>query len=117
MHTQINLVQDSLGWKQLESILEPAIGQCVTSNLNNFLNGRQIIFGNGERRLVPIEGWEFKNRHGNTPLMTIQPLKEETTIIAVDSSEHSNRRNRGRSPICFKEWDYNGNSRSNISTL
>ncbi|MFZ0647193.1 MAG: DNA double-strand break repair nuclease NurA [Nitrososphaeraceae archaeon] len=86
MHTQINLVQDSLGWKQLESILEPAIGQCVTSDLNNFLNGRQIIFGNGERRLVPIEGWESKNRHGNTPLMTIQPLKEETTIIAVDSS-------------------------------
>ena len=86
MHTQINLVQDSLSWKQLKSILEPAIGQCITSDHNNFLNGRQIIFGNGERRLVPIQGWEFKNRHENTPLMTIQPLKEETTILAVDSS-------------------------------
>lgn len=86
MHTQINLVQDSLEWKRLEDILEPSIGQCLSLNLTNFLNGRQIIFSNGDSRLVPIEGWACKNKHPYTTLTTIQPLKEETTIVAIDSS-------------------------------
>jgi hypothetical protein len=86
MHTQINLVQDSLGWKHLEDILEPSVGQCLSLNLTNFLNGRQIIFSNGESRLVPIQGWARKNKHSCTTLTTIQPLKEETTIVAIDSS-------------------------------
>lgn len=86
MHTQINFVQDTLEWKRLENILEPSVGQCLSLNLANFLNGRQIIFSNGESRLVPIEGWASKNKHPCTTLTTIQPLKEETTIVAIDSS-------------------------------
>ena len=86
MNTQINLVQDSLGWKRLEDILEPSVGQCLSLNLTNFLNGRQIIFSNGESRLVPIQGWARKNKYSCTTLTTIQPLKEETTIVAIDSS-------------------------------
>jgi hypothetical protein len=86
MNTQINLVQDPLGWKRLEDILEPSVGQCLSLNLTNFLNGRQIIFSNGESRLVPIQGWARKNKYSCTTLTTIQPLKEETTIVAIDSS-------------------------------
>jgi hypothetical protein len=86
MHTQINLVQDSLEWKRLEDLLEPSVGQCLSLNLTNFLSGRQIIFSNGESRLVPIQGWTCKNKHSCTALTAIQPLKEETTIVAIDSS-------------------------------
>jgi NurA domain len=86
MHTQINLVQDSSGWKQLKSFLEPAVRQCIPSELNGSLKGRQVIFGSGESKLVPIQGWTFKNKHEDTPLMTIQAVKEGTTILAVDSS-------------------------------
>jgi hypothetical protein len=86
MNTQINFVQDSLGWKRLEDILEPSVGQCLSLNLTNFLNGRQIIFSNGESRLVPIQGWARNNKYSCTTLTTIQPLKEETTIVAIDSS-------------------------------
>jgi hypothetical protein len=86
MHTQINLVQDLLGWERLESFLEPAVRQCIPSDLTSLLKGRQIVFGSGESKLVPIQGWTFKNKPEDTPLMTIQPLNEETTILAVDSS-------------------------------
>jgi hypothetical protein len=86
MHTQINLVQDSLKWKRLEDLLEPSVGQCLSLNLTNFLSGRHIIFSNGESRLVPIQGWACKNKHSCTALTAIQPLKEETTIVAIDSS-------------------------------
>jgi hypothetical protein len=86
MHTQINLVQDSLEWKRLEDLLEPSVGQCLSLNLTNFLSGRQIIFSNGESRLVPIQGWTCKSKHSCTALTAIQPLKEETTIVAIDSS-------------------------------
>jgi hypothetical protein len=86
MHTQINLVQDVLGWKQLKSFLEPAIHQCIPSELSGFLKGRQIIFGSGESKLVPIQGWTSNNKNVNAPVMTIQPLKEETTVLGVDSS-------------------------------
>ena len=86
MHAQINLVQDSLGWKRLEDILKPSIGQCLSLNLNNFLNGRQIIFSNGDSRLVPIEGWTCKSKQPCVTLTTIKPVKEETTIVAIDSS-------------------------------
>ena len=79
-------MQDSLGWKRLEDILEPSVGQCLSLNLTNFLNGRQIIFSNGESRLIPIQGWARKNKYSCTTLTTIQPLKEETTIVAIDSS-------------------------------
>ena len=86
MHTQINLVQDALGWKQLKSFLEPAIRQCIPSELSRVLKGRQIIFGSGESKLVPIQGWTSNNKNVNTPVMTIQPVKEETTVLGVDSS-------------------------------
>jgi hypothetical protein len=86
MHTQINLVQGSLGQKRLEDILEPSVGQCLSLNLTSFLNGRQIIFSNGESKPVPIEGWARRSKHPCTTLTTIQPLKEETTIVAIDSS-------------------------------
>jgi NurA domain-containing protein len=86
MLTQINLMQDSLGWKQVERILEPSVGQCISSNFTNFLKGKQIIFSNGESRLVPIQGWDCKNKQSCTKLMTIQPLQEETTMLAIDSS-------------------------------
>ena len=79
-------MQDSLGWKRLEDILEPSVGQCLSLNLTNFLTGRQIIFSNGESRLVPIQGWARNNKYSCTTLTTIQPLKEETTIVAIDSS-------------------------------
>jgi NurA domain len=86
MHTQINLVQGSLGQKRLEDILEPSIGQCLSLNLTSFLNGRQIIFSNGESRLVPLEGWAHRNKQPCTTLTTIQPIKEETPIVGIDSS-------------------------------
>ena len=79
-------MQDSLEWKRLEDLLEPSVGQCLSLNLTNFLSGRQIIFSNGESRLVPIQGWTCKNKHFCTALTAIQPLKEETTIVAIDSS-------------------------------
>ena len=86
MHTQINLVQGSLGQKRLEDILEPSVGQCLSLNFTSFLNGRQIIFSNGESRLAPIEGWASRSKHSCTTLSTLQALKEETTIVAIDSS-------------------------------
>ena len=86
MHTQINLVQDVLGWNQLKSFLEPAIRQCIPSELSSFLKGRQIIFGSGESKLVPIQGWTSNNKNVNAQVMTIQPVKEETTVLGVDSS-------------------------------
>jgi hypothetical protein len=86
MHTQINLVQDVLGWNQLKSSLEPAIRQCIPSELSSFLKGRQIIFGSGESKLVPIQGWTSNNKNVNAPVMTIHPVKEETTVLGVDSS-------------------------------
>ena len=86
MHTQINLVQGSLGQKRLEDILEPSIGQCLALNLTSFLNGRQIIFSNGESRLVPLEGWAHRKKQPCITLTTIQPLKEETPIVGIDSS-------------------------------
>jgi NurA domain-containing protein len=86
MHTQINLVQDVLGWNQLKSFLEPAIHQCIPSELSSFLKGRQIIFGSGESKIVPIQGWTSNNKNVNAQVMTIQPVKEETTVLGVDSS-------------------------------
>jgi hypothetical protein len=86
MHTQINLVRDVLGWNQLKSFLEPAIRQCIPSELSSFLKGRQIIFGSGESKLVPIQGWTSNNKNVNAQVMTIQPVKEETTVLGVDSS-------------------------------
>jgi NurA domain len=86
MHTQINLVQGSLGQKRLEDILEPSVGQCLSLNLTSLLNGKQIIFSNGEPRLAPIEGWASRSKRPCTTLNTIQALKEETRIVAIDSS-------------------------------
>jgi hypothetical protein len=85
MHTQINLLQDS-GFRQLEAILGPSISQCLTSNFGNILKGKQIIFNNGETRLVPINGWHIRNKYSRDSVITFQPLKENTTVLAIDSS-------------------------------
>jgi hypothetical protein len=86
MHTQLNLLQNSLGFKQLEAILQPSINQCLTSKLDNFLKGKQIIFCQGETRLVPINGWHIWSKYSCDPVITFQPLKENTTVLAIDTS-------------------------------
>ncbi|MGI8833875.1 MAG: DNA double-strand break repair nuclease NurA, partial [Nitrososphaeraceae archaeon] len=86
MHTQINLVQDPFGWNQLKGILEPSVSQCLSSEFSSLLCKKQIIFSNGEKRLVPINGWSSNSKHPCTTITTIHPLEENTTILAIDSS-------------------------------
>lgn len=86
MPTQINLFHDSLGFKQLGAILEPSLNQCLTSDFGNFLDGKKIIFNNGETRLVPINGWHANSKYSGNPVITFEPVKENATVLAIDSS-------------------------------
>ncbi len=86
MHTQINLVQDSLGWSHLDRILGPSVGQSIPSNFATFLKGKQIIFSDGESRLVPIQGWARNGKYPYTMVTTIRPLTEDTDVLGIDSS-------------------------------
>ena len=86
MHTQINLVQNSFGLRQLEALLEPSVNQCLSSNFGNLLKGKQIIFSDGETRLVPINGWHNRSKCAGNTIVSLQPIKADATILAIDSS-------------------------------
>jgi len=87
MNTQINLAPNSINFDHLNVTFDRSIGQCLSSNLNNILKGKKIIFSNSEKRLVPINGWGSRNNpYCTTTIKTIQPIKENTIISAIDSS-------------------------------
>jgi hypothetical protein len=87
MNTQINVASNSIDFARLDHIFERSIGERLPSNLSNILKGKNIIFSDTEKRLVPINGWGSRNNpYCPTTVKTIQPINEHTTISAIDSS-------------------------------
>jgi hypothetical protein len=51
------------------------------------LKGKKIIFTKNDKSLVPIDGWGSKSTpYCTATITTIQPIKEDTMISAIDSS-------------------------------
>ncbi|MCC2647791.1 MAG: putative NurA protein [Nitrososphaeraceae archaeon] len=65
----------------------PTLGHCLPSELHKALKGKKIIFSVDEKNLVPIEGWGKRpNPYCAETITTIQPIKGNTMVAALDSS-------------------------------
>ena len=65
----------------------PTLGHCLPSELHKALKGKKIIFSVDEKNLVPIEGWGKRpNPYCAETITTIQPIKGNTIVAALDSS-------------------------------
>lgn len=88
MNTQLNIPTCSnINVDGLGHIFDRSLGQCLSTKLDDVLNGRKIIFSIEEKSLFPVDGWGIRsNPYCTTAITTIQPIKESTVISAVDSS-------------------------------
>jgi hypothetical protein len=66
---------------------EQTLGQCLPNELQKALKGKKIIFSIDEKSLIPVDGWGKRcNPYCAETITTIQPIKGNTMIAALDSS-------------------------------
>src|SRR5215210_2872492 len=86
MATQLN-IPTGINFTEFGSMFYPTLGHCLPSELHKALKGKKIIFSVDEKNLVPIEGWGKRpNPYCAETITTIQPIKGNTMVAALDSS-------------------------------
>ena len=87
MTAQLNIQPDRINFGGFERAFDRSLGQCLSSRLEELLKGKKIIFSSDDRNLIPVDGWGIRNiPYCITPVTTIQPKADNTTICAMDSS-------------------------------
>ena len=87
MTTQLNSQSDTINFSRFEQAFDQSLGDCLSSRLDELLREKKIIFNAADKNIVPVDGWGFRNiPYCITPITTIQPSTDNTTICAVDSS-------------------------------
>ena len=87
MTAQLNFQPDGINFGEFERAFDRSLGQCLSSRLEEVLKGKKIIFSSEDKNLIPVNGWGVRNiPYCITPLTTIQPKADNTTICAMDSS-------------------------------
>jgi hypothetical protein len=87
MTAQLNFQHDGINFGEFERAFNRSLGQCLSFRLEELLKGKKIIFSSEDKNLVPVNGWGIRNiPYCATPLTTIQPKTDNTTICAMDSS-------------------------------
>jgi hypothetical protein len=86
MATQLN-IPTGIDFTEFGYMFYPTLGHCLPSELHKALKGKKIIFSIDEKSLVPIEGWGKRpNPYCAETITTIQPIKGNTMVAALDSS-------------------------------
>jgi hypothetical protein len=86
MATQLK-VPTNINFTKLGYIFDRTLGHCLPGELYKVLRGKKIIFSVEDKNLTPIEGWGKRpNPYCAETITTIQPIKENTMIAALDSS-------------------------------
>jgi NurA domain len=87
MTAQLKFQPDGVNIGKFERAFDRSLGQCLSSRLEELLKGKKIIFSSEDKNLIPVNGWGIRNiPYCTTPLTTIQPKADNTTICAMDSS-------------------------------
>ena len=87
MTAQLNIQPDRINFGEFERAFDRSLGQCLSSRLEELLKGKKIIFSSEDKNLIPVDGWGIRNiPYCITPVITIQPKADNTTICAMDSS-------------------------------
>jgi NurA domain len=87
MATQLNLASCGINFNEFGQIFNQSLDQCLSSKLNDVLNGKKIIFSGDERSLIPVDGWGIRSDpYCTTTITTIQPIQDNTIVSAIDSS-------------------------------
>lgn len=87
MTAQLNFQSNRINFSEFEHAFDQSLGQCLSSRLDELLKGKKIIFSSEDKNLVPVDGWGLRNiPYCTTPLTTIQPRMDNTTVYAMDSS-------------------------------
>jgi hypothetical protein len=87
MTAQLNIQPDGINFGEFERAFDRSLAQCLSSRLEELLKGKKIIFSSEDRNLIPVDGWGIRNiPYCITPVTTIQPKADNTTICAMDSS-------------------------------
>src|SRR5215212_904492 len=86
MAIQLKIPSD-INFTNIGYMFDRTLGHCLPSELHRVLRGKKIIFSVDEKNLVPIEGWGKRpNPYCAETITTIQPIKENTMVAALDSS-------------------------------
>jgi hypothetical protein len=86
MATQLK-IPTNINFTKLGYIFDRTLGYCLPGELYKVLRGKKIIFSVEDKNLTPIEGWgKRSNPYCAETITTIQPIKENTMIAALDSS-------------------------------
>jgi hypothetical protein len=85
MSNQLNSV---VNLTELNWTLNDSVGRSQLVNLQDFLNGKKIIFTCFKKNQVPVGGWGFKSDYDKS-IVTVRPVKEVSLVAAVDSSSIS----------------------------
>ena len=84
--TQLKIPND-INLTKIGYMFDRTLGHCLPSEFHRVLRGKKIIFGVDEKNLVPIEGWgKRSNPYCTETITTIQTIKENTIVAALDSS-------------------------------
>lgn len=87
MTAQLNIQPDRINFGEFERAFDRSLGKCLSSRLEELLKGKKIIFSSEDKNLIPVNGWGIRNiPYCITPVTTIQPKADNTTICAMDSS-------------------------------
>ena len=83
----LNLPSCATNLNKFGHIFDKSIFECLSPKLHDVLKGKKIIFTKNDKSLVPIDGWGSKSTpYCTATITTIQPIKEDTMISAIDSS-------------------------------
>jgi hypothetical protein len=87
MIAQLDLQTCGINLNEVECEFERSLSQCLSSKLKDALRGKKIMFTRNEKNLFPVQGWGVKTSpYCKTPITTIQPIVDNTTVSASDSS-------------------------------
>src|SRR5918912_2732086 len=63
-----------------------SVSTCLTPKLD-VLKGKKIVFCYDDKKMMPGDGWVMRsNPYTSMTVTTISPIKENTIVVAVDSS-------------------------------
>src|SRR5918911_1658231 len=63
-----------------------SVSTCLAPKLD-VLKGKKIVFCYDDKKMIPVDGWGMRsNPYTSMTVTTISPIKENTIVVAVDSS-------------------------------
>lgn len=84
---QLNLQTCGINPDDFERVFERSLSHCLSSKIKESLKGKKIMFTMDEKNLFPVEGWGIRaSPYSTTPIITIQPIVDNTMVSAIDSS-------------------------------